>query len=201
VAPETVVPDEDAAAPSQAPAIADGEAPFSPAIVKTAGAAPKVEKMKVRISADGRVTKQSLYHHDASAVPDAVKKAAEETYPGGTVLHYENERYADLGDVYEVEMKTKDGKECEVAAKEDGTVVYTECKEDIASTPDAIKQAVEAAVPGAKIEEYETKKGPGIDEVTIEASAGGKNYYLRIKPDGTMIEKLRRIPGLIEIPG
>ena len=105
-----------------------------------------------------------------------------------------------LGDVFEVEVDTKDGKRCAVAAKADGTEVYVECRVDPAELSEPIVKAVEALMPGGKIVEAESKKGPGIYEVSVEVESGGREYYLRVSPDGTLIQKLVRIPAIVEVP-
>jgi hypothetical protein len=190
-----------------APAVAasdvadSGGAAFTTAIVRTAAEATDVQTMKIRIGADGRVLKQSVYHGDASAIPEPVRALAQEQFPGAKALRYETEHYADLGAVYEVEVESAEGKLCEVAAKADGSLVYIECQEDPGSASDAIRSAIEAAIPGATIKELETKKGPNLDEVSVEVEAGGREYALRMKPDGTVLEKRRRIPAIVEVPG
>ena len=177
-----------------------GTATLHAAVAEAAKGAPKVDKMKLRLDASGAIVKQSVYHNDESRIAGPVLETAKKEYPDAKIKHYETEWYADLGDIHEVEVETKDGKHCEVAAKPSGELVYTECEESADSLPDAVKKAVDAAVPGGKILEVETKKGEGREEYTVEVESDGTEYYLIIAPDGTMKNKLKRIDAIVEVP-
>jgi hypothetical protein len=179
--------------PTPAAAALDAE------IVKTAIVATKVEKMKVRVDAEGGIVKQSLYHDKADALPTAVTELAKTKFPGATVRHYETELYADRGRIYEVEVD-HEGKQCEVAATPAGEEVYVECHIDPASLSAELKATVDRVAPGGKLLEAETKKGKDIDEVTVEVESNGRELYVRMKPDGTLIQTLLRIPAVIEVP-
>lgn len=168
-------------------------------LVETATTAPKVEKMRIRVDAQGTVVKQALYHDQASVIPAAVMELAKTRFPKATVIGYETERYADRGRVYEVRVDDG-GTECEVAASPEGVELYTECHVDPASLDAAVMATVEATAPGGKILEAETKKGPEIDELTVEVEQGGRELYLRLRPDGSLIQALRRIPAIVEVP-
>lgn len=190
----TNVPTDTAPTGEAAPAAAlDGE------IVRTAITAADVQKVKIRVDADGGIVKQSLYHGQASALPAKVLELAKTRFPGGTVRHYETELYADRGRVYEVEVD-EGGKLCEVAATPEGVEVYVECEVDPATLSAELKAAIEKAAPGGKVLEAETKKGSDIDEVTVEVEVDGRELYLRLAPDGTLVQKLRRIPAIVEVP-
>lgn len=186
---------------NQAAATVDaaGGAAFDAEIVQTAISASTVDKMKVRLDGDGNLLKQTVYHDDAASIPEVVKALAKEKFPQAPVTGYETELYADLGRVYEV-IVDDGGKKCEVAAKPDGTELYTECQVDAASLSAEIKATIEKTAPGGKILEAETKKGPDIDETTVEVETGGRELYLRIGPDGTLLQAVRRVPGVIEVP-
>ena len=168
-------------------------------IVKTATEAANVKKMKIRVDAGGGIVKQSLYHDKADALPAAVLELAKTRFPNATILHYETELYADRGRVYEVEVDDA-GKACEVAATPEGGEVYVECHVDPASLAAELKATIEKVAPGGKILEAETKKGPDIDEVTVEVETGSRELYVRMRSDGTLVQVLRRIPAIIEIP-
>lgn len=168
-------------------------------LVTTAIRAETVIKAKVRVDAQGKITKQSVYHDDAASIPAAVREAATKRFPSATVLHYESEVYADRGRVYEVEVDDA-GTKCELAATPEGVEIYVECHADPATLSPEIKATIERVAPGGTILEAETKKGPDMDELTIEVDHAGRLLYLRVKPDGTLIEGLRRVPGFIEVP-
>ncbi|MCA9712663.1 MAG: DUF1592 domain-containing protein, partial [Myxococcales bacterium] len=154
---------------------------------------------ELRAAADGHLVKQSVYHDDADAIPEPVRALAAQRFPQATITGYETEHYADLGRIYEVEVDDG-GKSCEVAAQADGTEVYTECRIDPTTLDAKVKATVDAVAPGGRILEAETKKGPSVDEITVEVQAGDRELYLRIRPDGTLIEALRRIPAIVEVP-
>ena len=171
-----------------------------PAVVRAARQATDVSKMKVRLDAEGNVVKQSVYHGDASLIAEPVRKLAAERFPGATPRRYETEWYAEHGEVHEVEVDTKDGQQCELAAKPDGTELYVECHVAPTALPAAVAQAAADAVPGGKVVEAESKKGPNIDHFTVEVQLGDVEYYLVISPTGALQHKLRRIPAVVEVP-
>jgi hypothetical protein len=189
----TTPPTDASAPPPTTSAALDAE------IVQTAISATTVHKMKVRVDAKGGIVKQSVYHDKADALPAAVTELAKTRFPGATVRHYETELYADRGRVYEVEVDDG-GKLCEISATPEGVEVYVECQVDPASLSAELKAAVEKVAPGGKLLEAETKKGPDIDEVTVEVEHAGRELYVRLKPDGTLIQLLRRVPAIIEVP-
>jgi hypothetical protein len=156
--------------------------------------------MKIRTDAGGAVVKQSLYHRDLAAIPKPVHDLAAQKFPGGKTEQVESELYLEHGRVYEVEVTTTDGKKCEVAASAEGVELYTECVVEPASLPAPVTAAIAKLYPDAKVLEAETKKGPEVDEITVEVQVGGGEHYLRVKPDGTVIQRLVRIPAVVEIP-
>lgn len=158
------------------------------------------QKAKLRVDGSGNLQKQSLYHSNADAVPEAARALVAKRWPGATVRGYESERYAEHGRVDEIEVTTAEGAECELAVKQDGSALYEECRIALDAVPPAVASKVAALFPDGSIHEAETKKGEGVDELTIEVAAGGKEYYLRMKPDGEVIAKLLRIPAVLEVP-
>lgn len=190
----TTAPASGAASPAaDAPVRLDGELV---ALVAKDGA---IDRMKIRTDATGAIVKQSLYHHDDAAIPSAVRELATKTWPDAKIVSFETERYADRGRVYEVEVATATG-QCELAATEDGTLVYQECRIDPATLAAPVAARVAELWPSGKIVEAETKRGPDVDEVTVEIEHGGKAYYLRAKPDGTVVQRLVRVPAIVEVP-
>src|SRR5687768_10943237 len=137
-------------------------------IVETAGSAKRVDKIKIRVDADGTIVKQSVYHDAVDKIPQAVRTLADTKFPGAKVLLYETELYSDIGRIYEVEVKTKDGKMCEVAASEDGKEHYTECQIATKELPPEITRAIPANVRGGKIVEAEKKTFASSEEYTVE---------------------------------
>lgn len=178
---------------------ADPVAALDAEIAKTASTATTVEKLKIRLDAQGGIVKQALYHDQADVIPAAVLELAKSRFPKATITGYETELYADRGRVYEVRVDDG-GTECEVAASPAGVELYTECQVDPASLGAAILATVEKTAPGGRILEAETKKGPDIDELTVEVEQAGRELYLRLRDDGSLIQALRRVPAIVELP-
>jgi len=184
--------------PPTTPAAAGATAALDGELVKTASAG--AIKMKLRTDASGALVKQSVYHRDLAAIPKPVHDLAAQKFPGGKTAQVESELYREHGRVYEVEVTTADGKKCEVAASAEGVELYVECVVDPASLPAPVTAAIAKLYPDAKVLEAETKTGPNIDEITVEVQVGDSEHYVRIKPDGTVIERLVRVPAVVEIP-
>lgn len=180
--------------------VAGASAGIDAELVSLAAKPGNAIKFKLRVDERGAVVKQSLYHNDATAVPAEVRTKAEQRWAGGSIVRYETELYADHGRVHEVEVKTAEGVTCELAVKADGTELYEECEVAADKLPAAVAAKVTELFPQGKILEAETKKGPALDELTIEVESAGQEFYLRIKPDGTVLGKLVRVPGVFEVP-
>lgn len=158
-----------------------------------------VTQAKIRTDGTGSVLKLALYHRDAAKVPENVTQMTTAAFPGATIQSYELELYRDHGWVFEVEVKTPEGTSCELAVLEAGTILYRECQIPIADLPPAIAQAVTAKLPGAKIVEAETKKGPAVDEIHVGASADGREHAFHFQPNGTLVRHLLKIPSTLEV--
>jgi hypothetical protein len=142
----------------------------------------------------------AVYHRDSAVVPDAVKALAANHFQGATVEYYEHERYSDVGEVYEVEVKTAEGRHCEVSASAAGALIYEECELPVAEVPAPVTTAVEKVLPEGKLVEAERKKGPSRDEFSVEVEHAGRVHYLRVGPDGTVIAHHLRIPAEVDVP-
>lgn len=169
-------------------------------VVQSGSNSGSAYKFKLRVDEDGTVVKQAMYHRDEAAVPEAVRALAAERFGGAVATHYETELYADIGRVYEVEVDNS-GTQCELAATADGTELYTECHVDPASLSSAIKATIDSVAPGGEVLEAESKQGPKLpEEYTVEVKVGDNELYLRIAADGTLLQALRRIPAVLEVP-
>lgn len=169
------------------------------ALVTAAGQAVGVSKVKVFTQPSGAVRKLSVYHHDPDKVPAAVKAAAEKAYPGSTVTSYESELYADVGEAYEVELKTADGKKVEFSAKPDGTLLYVETAIPEAEVPEQVMATATALVLGGKFIEAERKQGKDTLEFAVKLEKDGLKHYLHLAPDGTLKRHTLRIPAEFEV--
>ena len=173
-------------------------------ILQVATEAPKVETMKLRFDSSGALVKQAVYHDDAAAVPEAVRALAEQTYPRAKVTGYETEHYADRGEVFEVELETGENRHCEVAATAEGVLVYTECRVDARELPAPVAERVTALFADGEILEAEHKtlgaEGSEGEEYSVEVKHAGREYYLRIASDGSLLSKHLRVPAVVELP-
>lgn len=159
-----------------------------------------VHKLKLRLREDGTVEKMAVYHRDASVAPAPVLALAQSRFPGSTVVFYEHELYIDRGEMHEVEVKTADGRTCEISASPAGVLGYEECELAVDAVPPAVKATLEARLPGGKIVEAESKKGPELDELSIEVEREGAVHYLRVRPDGTVLAHHHRVAAEIDVP-
>lgn len=159
-----------------------------------------VFKIKFYFDAKGLMYKASLYHHDEGKVPEVVRKLAVDRFPGSTVRAYEFEVYADAGPVHEVEVKTADGRECEVSAKPTGEFRYTECQLPLTSMSPAIAKIVAEQVPGGQVVEVEERKeAAGAEEIRIESKVGDVLHYLRFRPTGELLTHTLRFAAEVEV--
>ncbi len=141
----------------------------------------KVEKIEIEVAADGAIRELALYHNDADRIPAAVRKRAEDTYPGATITGFESEvEGPKRRQVYEVELKTAEGQECEIEAGEDGVLIYTECSLDLAKLSQELKAAAAKALPGGTIKEAEviTHGDNAPLETVIEVEIGESTHKL-----------------------
>lgn len=203
-------PEPATAATASAPAAAEPVAASTPTsppgtldpeLVALAVRVGNVERVAMRLGADGSVEKLAIYHGSAEDIPEVVRQLAEERFPGGAVVVYESERYADGARVHEVEVRTADGRECEVAGRDDGSLVYEECEMPAAELPAPVRAAVDRTVAGGEIVEAERKQGPGIDQYNVEVRVGeGPLQYLRLRPDGELLGHAIQVPATVELP-
>lgn len=199
-AAETKVADAPRPATPPAPAQEVGPGQLDAEIVRAAASAQGVQKLKLEVEADGRVRYLSLYHNDASKLPEAVTRQVEAQFPGGKVLVYETEIVAEHGRLFEVEVETRDQQKCEFSAKADGSLVYQECHIDPKALPEPVRAAAERALPGAAIKEAEKKTyAGGRDEYEIEAEHGGRLHELYFRPDGEIFRHEIVITAEIEV--
>ncbi len=173
---------------------------LSASVRQTAVEAPDVERMKLRFDAEGKLVKQAVYHGDADAIPAAVRATAESTHPGAKALSYETEFYADQGEVFEVELETAEGQACEVAANAAGELLYTECRIEVGELPAAVAASVEASFAGGKLLEAERKLVEGSEFYSVEVEVEGREYYLKLDAEGTLLHRWVMVPAVVELP-
>jgi len=186
--------------PTTAAGAATGVGHVDPAFAAAAASYQGAYKIKLYFDAKGVMYKASLYHHDDAKVPEVVRKLAAERMPGSTVTAYEFELYADAGPVHEVEVKTADGRECEVSATPAGVFRYTECQVPPANLLPAIAKLVADNAPGGQVVEVEERKdASGAVEIRVESKVGEVIHYLRFRPSGELLSRALRYASEVEV--
>ncbi len=169
-------------------------------IVAVAIRADGVYRMRVVTDGSGEIQKLAIYHNDAEEIPEAVRTAAQERFPGAEVRNYETEVYADVGRVFEVEVTTAEGRDCEISCRPDGSLVYVECRVPTDEVPAWVLAEATRLLPDGEVVEAETKEGPGINEVHLEVRVEELIHYLVFVSEDAPIRHSLRIPATIEIP-
>ncbi len=187
-------PAANASTPAKTPGFLD------PELVRAATSAQEVEKFKLKANADGTLRYLAVYHHDASAIPASVTGLVEKQFPGSKIVRYESESIADVGHVFEVEVETGDKQRCELNAKPDGAILYTECAIDPKALPEPVRAAFERTFPGATIKEAEKKTMPGSgEEFELEFEVGGKEHELYLQSDGKLLRHELVLPAQLQV--
>lgn len=172
-------------------------------LLSIATSAQGTRKLELHGEKSGEISKLSVYHQDATRIPEPIRKLAESTFPGSKALSFETERYADAGLVYEVEVEKADGEHCELSASAEGKLRYTECRLTQAALPPAVSKTISDKLPGGTVEEIEVLRGQAIvggEEFRAEVKVGTQMHYLRIKPSGELVRHGLLIPAKLELP-
>ncbi len=186
------------APPATAPA--PGIGGLDSAFIASISAHPNATKVEIEVHADGSIRELALYHNDADKLPEAVRAKAEEVYPGATIKGYESEvEGPERREVFEVELKTAEGQDCEVEATATGELIYTECEIEVSALSEELKAAALKALPGAAIEEVEVIEysGDRPKETVVEAKIGDATHKL-VFIDGELSRHVREIKAELE---
>lgn len=167
-------------------------------LIATATNAEGVFKVKIFTQPDGTVRKLAVYHRDAKLVPQKVQDAARKLFGSAPIQYFESEQYLDLGQIFEVEVKTAKGEE-EGAFKPDGTLVYRETPLTAKTVPAQLLKIAQGLVPEGKLIEAERKRGPNVDEFALKFDVKGVIHYIRMQPNATIINHAKRVPAVIEV--
>jgi uncharacterized membrane protein YkoI len=129
-------------------------------------------------------------------LPAAVQAALDAQYPGAEVE--ESEIDVEGIRVYEIELQTADGKECEVAIAADGTILEIETETALDKLPQAVRDAIIAAADNAKIEDVAVEEALyevalqklATPEISYEAELiqDGQEVELELAADGSILE-------------
>jgi hypothetical protein len=178
-----------------------GPGQLDPELVRAAASAEGVEKVHLKAEPDGSIRYFAVYHQDADAIPEPVRKQLDVVYPGARALRYESEFVVPHGRLHEIEVETADKQECELSAQADGAIVYTECHIDPRALPEPVRAAFDRAHPGAAIKQVEKKSVPGAgDEYEVQFEVGGRLHQLLFRPDGAVLRHELRIPAVLTVP-
>lgn len=172
---------------------------LDPELLLLARDAHGVDKVKLRVDKNGQLVKQSVYHADRTRIPAAVLALAGK-YEDGMIAFYETERYQDGQRVFEVEIAPRKGPACELAALEDGTQLYTECKLARKEIPPAVSAAAKKLVPGAKTVEAEKKEtADGNVTYSLEVESKGRVHEIKMTEAGEVTHHYVRVPAFVDV--
>ncbi len=198
--PQKDTPPEEKAPEATPPAASPSIGALDSAFIASISRHPTADKIEIEVNADGSVRELALYHNDADKLPEAVRKKAEEVYPGASIKGYESEvEGPERREVFEVELKTAEGQECEVEATAAGELIYTECEVEVSTLGEELKAATLEALPGAEIEEVEIVEHSGDrpKETVVEAKVGETTHKL-VFIDGKLSRHVREIKAELE---
>ncbi len=157
---------------------------------------PHVLRAKLGVSAAGQITKYTVYVRK-EGLPPWVHAQADETLGRGEDLEYEVELYANGSQVYELTRRVG-GEVVELSVQRDGSLEYVERVVALEDLPTAVSErlnAVEGFVPG----EAFRRRGPAIDDYSVDGERSGAARRVRLLPNGTLVSINRRLPGTFEI--
>lgn len=172
---------------------------MDPEIMKLAQRARGVSTIHVDTGADGEVTKISVTHQDADAIPAAVRDLARTELPGSRVVAYETELYADTGERFEVEVVTPEGRACEVSADRAGKLAYKGCTVAAWELDGAVRTAAMGAVADGRITWAYHKQGPSVDTVFVDVTGADGDHQLEFE-GGRLTSHVKSVPSLLRVP-
>ncbi len=131
--------------------------------------------------------------------PAAVRKTIEREAGGAKISEVDKE-LEDGMTIYEVDVKI-DGKNYEVTVAEDGTLLEKSLDEDgeeeevdevkikLSDCPVAVQKTLKREAGGAKIDAVDKESVDGETAFEVDVNIGGRNYEIKVAPDGTLISK------------
>jgi len=179
------------------PACSSGR--LSPSIIDNAALLPADGEIELQVDANGDV-REIEYHVDASALPAAVIKAADEKLPGGRIEDCEKEYVGDR--LYYEVTKVVGGLASEAMFTPDGKVYLMEIAIDRSQAPPTILRAADQAAPGGEITSVEKilNADDELLEYHVKKKVDGRRYKILIAPDGRLLQTFREVPAEIEVP-
>jgi hypothetical protein len=124
----------------------------------------------------------------ATDCPKMVKATAEKAHAGAKMLSCHAEHDDDV-DLYEMKLKTADGKDLELEIGADGAIIATEERIAPAKIPAAVTKSIEGKFGGVSVSES-SRVTTAAGEVAYEIAFTSKAhlYSMTVKEDGTIVE-------------
>jgi len=141
-----------------------------------------------------------------AACPAAVQKTLKREAGGAKISEVDKE-LEDGKTIYEVDVKI-DGKNYEVTVAEDGTLLEKVLDEDgkeeqedraaeqveeekikLSDCPVAVQKTLKREATGEAIETVDKETDDGKTVYEVDVKIGGRNYEIKVAPDGTLISK------------
>jgi hypothetical protein len=123
---------------------------------------------------------------ELSEQPPAVQKTAHEQI-GASKIEEVEPTYAAGEHATEVEYREK-GQKMAIVIAPDGTLIQKEHRMSPGEAPDAIKAAVQAQYPGAKISHIKEVERKGASFFEVSVKAGSKTHRLELSPSGSPVK-------------
>ncbi|RMG99162.1 MAG: hypothetical protein D6705_03990 [Deltaproteobacteria bacterium] len=158
-----------------------------------------IDKIEFEIGPDGAVEEIAVYHQDAASVPEAVRATAGKAFPGARTVAFELEWLATGALVHEVEVKTADGRKCEVSSAPDGAARYTECEIGARELPAPVRKAVRGLGKVVEAEHKKTADGAETYEIELDGRDGTVGIVV-VDPAGNVVQRRRRFTAEVSAP-
>jgi uncharacterized membrane protein YkoI len=125
---------------------------------------------------------------DAGDCPAEVISAVQKSHSGAKTLSCHRE-LEDGATLYEVKIRTEDGKNLKLEIASDGKIIETEEAIPTSEIPAAVLKALQAEHPDAKVREAErVTDANGEVFFEIELTSGGRTQELTITESGSLVE-------------
>jgi hypothetical protein len=160
---------------------------------------PRDGKIEFAVNRHGEL-KEVEYHVDADQVPEKVRNAAAEHFPGSRIVDAEKEY--DHGELY-WEVTVRKGSETqEIMMTPGGKPYRMEIQVRASEVPSAVLAAADDALPGGRrtsVEKILDGK-ENLLEYHIKKTVDGMHYKILVTPDGKARKIYREVPAEIEVP-
>ena len=153
--------------------------------------------MEIEADRSGRIIEMEA-EIPVSALPPAVRAAADRELPGGQIVGAEREIVGGRHG-YEVK-KRKDGREYELVFTRGGELLEKEVGLSRDEAPRAVMDAASAAMPGASFKSVELVERGAEKLYHVKFTRDGVSYKVALTPEGVVTRRVREQKAEIEIP-